>query len=240
MKKIDVIRNEEKKYHDEFYENNILFKEGSWLHKPVQVVLDMLPYFDDKQNVTLLDLGCGIGRNSIPLAKAIKANRGKVVCVDLLDSALSGLREYSEKYNVEKVIQRVKADISDYSIEANQYDGIVVVSALEHVKSEEVFDKVLNEMMNGTKSGGINCLIVNTEIEELDVETKKELDVQFEVNISTEAMLAKLNQVYVGWEIIKQEMKQIEFSIDRNNKAVLLKTNAITYVVRKATEKAVI
>ena len=93
MNRIELIRNEEKKYHDACYENYKLFVEGSWLHKPVKTVLDVLPQFKKNENMKVLDLGCGVGRNSIPIAEAIKHRNGKVICIDLLDSALTKLKE---------------------------------------------------------------------------------------------------------------------------------------------------
>jgi 2-polyprenyl-3-methyl-5-hydroxy-6-metoxy-1,4-benzoquinol methylase len=64
MNKIDYIREEEKKYHEHCYDNYKLFEEGSWLHKPVKTVMDLFTYFDGKPELRVLDLGCGIGRNS--------------------------------------------------------------------------------------------------------------------------------------------------------------------------------
>jgi len=87
MNRIEHIRKEEKKYHDLCYENYKLFEEGSWLYKPVKTVLDQLPLFEGKQDIRVLDLGSGVGRNSIPVAKEIK-NNGKVVCVDLFSLSI--------------------------------------------------------------------------------------------------------------------------------------------------------
>ena len=111
MTSIDFIRSEEKKYHEYCYDNYKLFEAGSWLYKPVKTVIDLLHVFDDKDNVKVLDLGCGVGRNSIPIAEAIKQKNGKVVCVDLLDSAIQKLRQYSKEYRVEEVIVTKKADV---------------------------------------------------------------------------------------------------------------------------------
>jgi 2-polyprenyl-3-methyl-5-hydroxy-6-metoxy-1,4-benzoquinol methylase len=143
--------------------------------------------FDNKENISVLDLGSGVGRNSIPLAEVIKDNKGKVVCVDLLDSALSKLKEYSKEYDVEEVIRTEKPDIGNYEIKPNEYDLIVAVSTLEHVQSETIFEKVVKQMADGTKNNGINCLIVNSEVEEIDIETNEKLDALMEVNLSTEA-----------------------------------------------------
>lgn len=234
MNRIEFIRNEEKKYHDFCYENYKLFEEGSWLYKPVKTVMDLLPLFDNKESLNVIDLGCGVGRNSIPIAEAIKNRNGKVVCVDLLDSALNKLKEYSKHYKVEKVIRTEKADIGNYKIKPNEFDYIIAVSALEHVKSEEVFEEVVRQMAEGTKNNGVNCLIVNSEVQEIDLETNEKLDTLMEVNLSTEVIMNKLSNTYVGWEVLKTVVNPLEYNITRSEKPVLLKTNAITYVVRKS------
>lgn len=228
-----MIRNEEKTYHDYCYENYRLFEEGSWLYKPVKTVIDLLPLFENNMNLTVLDLGCGVGRNSIPIAKAIQNKNGKVVCVDLLDSALNKLKQYSKEYRVEDLIETEKADIGNYEIRPNEFDLIVAVSSLEHVESEDTFDKVISEMTSGTKNNGINCIIVNTEVEEIDLETHIKLDAQMEINLSTEDIMNKLSNIYVGWEVLNKIVKPLEYNITRGEKHILLKTNAITYVVRK-------
>lgn len=233
MNKIEFIRKEEKKYHDYCYNNYKLFEEGSWLHKPVKTVIDLILLFEEKDDLNVLDLGCGVGRNSIPLAQAIKENGGTVVCVDLLDSALQKLNQYSEEYEVQEVIQTEKADIGNYDIKPNNFDFIVAVSSLEHVQSEEVFRNVIQRMADGTKYNGINCIIVNSEVEEIDMDTNKKLDALMEINIPTEEMMNILKQIYDGWEVLNIIVKPLEYKIIRNEKSVLLKTNAITYVVKK-------
>ncbi|USK83624.1 class I SAM-dependent methyltransferase [Peribacillus asahii] len=233
MNRIEFIRNEEKKYHDYCYENYKLFEEGSWLYKPVKTVMDLLPLFGDKENMNVLDLGSGVGRNSIPIAEAIKGRNGKVVCVDLLDSALNKLKEYIKKYKVEEVIRLEKADIGNFGIKQNKYDLIIAVSTLEHVKSEAVFDEVIQRMAKGTKNNGINCLIVNSEVEEINLETNEKLHALMELNLSTEIMLNKLCSLYSGWEVLMTIVNPLEYEITRSDQPILLKTNAITYVVRK-------
>ncbi|PFW91271.1 SAM-dependent methyltransferase [Bacillus pseudomycoides] len=233
MNRIEFIRKEEKKYHDYCYDNYKLFEEGSWLHKPVKTVIDLIPLFKGKNDLSVLDLGSGVGRNSIPLAQAIKESGGKVVCVDLLDSALQKLNEYSEEYEVKEIIQTEKADIGNYDIKPNNFDFIVAVSSLEHVQSEEQFEKVIQRMADGTKYNGINCIIVNSEVEEINMNTNEKLNALMEINIPTEEMMNKLRKIYNGWEVLNIIIKPLEYKIIRNENPVLLKTNAITYVVRK-------
>ncbi|MCM3443816.1 class I SAM-dependent methyltransferase [Metabacillus halosaccharovorans] len=233
MSRLDLIRKEEKKYHDFCYENYKLFEEGSWLYKPVKTVMDLLPLFNNHEDIRVLDLGSGVGRNSIPIAQEIKNKNGKVVCIDLLDSALDKLKRYSAEYEVEEIIETRKADIGHYEITKNEYDLIVAVSTLEHVESEDIFDNVIKQMALGTKNNGINCMIINSEVEEIEIESNKKLDAMMEVNLKTVNMINKLNSIYEGWEVLSQLVKPLEYQIVRNEREVLLKTNAITYVARK-------
>lgn len=233
MNKIEKIRQEEKEYHDYCYDNYKLFEEGSWLHKPVETVMQVIPLLEEKANLNILDLGSGVGRNSIPIAKLLKDRECKIVCVDLLQSALQKLKQYSEEHDVQEIIQNVQTDIGNYTISPSYFDLIFAVSSLEHVETEDVFEDVIQQMAKGTRDRGINCIIVNSEVQEIDLETNEHLFPMMEVNVSTDEMMNKLNEAYRGWEILKVLVKPLEYTIKRQQRPVLLKTNAITYVVRK-------
>ena len=110
MNRIDYIRQEEKKYHDLCYEQYKLFEAGSWLFKPVKTVMDLMNHFDGQNNLQVLDLGSGVGRNSIPIAKN-KNTSGTVTCVDLLNSALTKLQIYSKEHDVFEVIKQKKQQL---------------------------------------------------------------------------------------------------------------------------------
>ncbi|AZJ20669.1 class I SAM-dependent methyltransferase [Bacillus wiedmannii] len=233
MNRIDYIRNEERKYHDLCYEQYKLFETGSWLYKPVKTVLDLMDYFEGQTNLQVLDLGSGVGRNSIPIAQKIKNASGTVTCVDLLDSALTKLQTYSKEHDVFEVIKTEQAAIENYYIAPNTYNYIVAVSSLEHVQSEEDFKKVLHSMKKGTKIGGINCFIINSNIQEIDLHTNEELVALIEINLPTEDMLHLLKSIYKEWQEIEIEIKELAYNIVRNERHIQLKTNAITFVFQK-------
>jgi hypothetical protein len=115
----------------------------------------------------------------------------------------------------------------------NEYDLIVAVSSLEHVRSAGALEKVIQQMSAGTRNNGINCIIVNSEVEEIDMNYNEKLDALIEINISTKEMVNKLKRIYDGWEVLSAIVKPFEYKINRNERPVLLKTNTITYVVRK-------
>ncbi|EMA6342957.1 class I SAM-dependent methyltransferase [Bacillus cytotoxicus] len=233
MERIDYIRKEEKKYHDLCYEQYKLFEAGSWLYKPVKTIVDMMQYFDDQAQVKVLDLGCGVGRNSIPIAQKIIRGGGTITCVDLLDSALSNLIINSKKYHVSEAIEPIQSAIENFPIQPDSYDYIIAVSSLEHVNSTEAFQKALLLIKRGTKQNGINCFVINSNVQEFDIETNEERDVLIEVNLPTETMLDILKSTYKGWKEIHMKVKELSYNITRNEKSIQLKTNAITFVVQK-------
>ncbi|PFT74051.1 class I SAM-dependent methyltransferase, partial [Bacillus cereus] len=212
MNRIDYIRQEEKKYHDLCYEQYKLFEIGSWLYKPVKTVMDLMDHFEGQNNLQVLDLGSGVGRNSIPIAQKIRNTSGTVTCVDLLNSALTKLQTYSKEHDVFEVIKTEQAAIENYHIDSNAYDYIVAVSSLEHVKSEKDFKNVLHSMKKGTKNSGINCLIINSNIQEIDLKTNEELEALIEINLPTEEMIRLLKSIYKGWKEIKVEIKELAYN----------------------------
>jgi 2-polyprenyl-3-methyl-5-hydroxy-6-metoxy-1,4-benzoquinol methylase len=231
--RIAIIREEEKKYHEACYDRYTLFEEGSWLHKPVKTVMVNLCLLDHKDDLAVLDLGCGVGRNSIPVAETLLSSKGKVVCVDLLESALSKLMSYGKQYGVSDYLVPVTSDIGDYKILQNEFDYIVAVSSLEHVASEAVLTDVLGHMNHGTKHEGINVIIINTNIEEWDIQSGEQLQPYVEIIKSTEEMQTLLDQAFSGWEVLDNHVKNLAFTISRNDRDILLKSDCLTYVVRK-------
>lgn len=233
MDKIARIRAEEKAYHDYFYDNFKLFEPGSWLQKPVRTVMEALNQFKDREYVNVLDLGAGVGRNSIPIAESFRGRDGQVVCVDLLDSAINKLREYAERFGVQTYIKPVLSDIEHYAIEPEHYDMILAVSALEHLRSEEELEQKLNEMVLGTKINGVNCIIISSNIREVVMDTNQQFDPMFEVNLSTETMLRLLDTCYNGWEIQRRSVNQQKYEIIRSGQAVKLTGDIVTYVAKR-------
>jgi len=227
------IRAEEKKYHDHCYTHYSLFKPGSWLHKPVRTVMELLTQFEHRDDLKVLDLGAGNGRNSIPIAQALKMGNSKVVCVDLLESAIAKLRLYSEEYSVTDIIEPRLSDIEHFAIEPCEYDMIIAVSALEHLSSADSLEDKLREMESGTKIGGVNGIIIGSNIRETMVETHDELDPMFEVNLPTADLLDLLDRCYGRWELQQRFVKSLEYEIVRDGRPVRLQTECITYVVKK-------
>lgn len=226
------IRDAEKESHLEIYSTAKLFESGSWLQKPVKTVVDLLEHFKDYKELAVLDLGCGVGRNCIPIARKFYNIPCRIDCVDILDFAIDELNKNSILYDVENKINGIISSIDDYKILNNHYDLIIAVSALEHINSEIAFIEKLKEIRNGIRQKGIVCLIINSEISEINKENGQSLIPQFEVNLKTEKLLKILEETFDGWENIKTTVRNQRYDIPRKNCISDLTTDVVTYVAQ--------
>ena len=231
--RVDLIRRAEAKSHIEAYTSHLLFSPGSWLAKPVKTVVDLLSLFEGYTNFRALDLGSGVGRNSIPVAQHFSGIPCRVDCVDILELAIAKLNENAQQYGVENCIRGIVSSIDDYEIDADSYDFVMAISALEHIASSSAFEKKLTEIRDGLRPGGIACLIVNSGVVEHDKATGQEMPPQFEVNLPTSQMQDLLEKTFAGWQVIKHTIVHQKYDIPREKRIADLETDVITYVVRK-------
>lgn len=233
MDRLCEIRKAEADSHTQAYTNHELYSAGSWLAKPVRTVLELLPLLEGYTELRALDLGCGVGRNSIPVAQAFQDIPCRVVCVDILELAIKKLRENARRFGVENAIRGIVSAIDDYEVEAESYDLIIAISALEHVDSEATFVRKLAQIRDGIRVGGVACLIVNTGVQERDRATGKELPPQFEVNLPTAQVKGTIEQIFVDWQIIKHTVVYQKYDIPRGSAVADVETDVVTYVARK-------
>ena len=229
--RLERIRESEKRSHTEVYTNEKLYCSDGWLKKPIYTVQELMPLFSDYSSVRVLDLGCGVGRNSIYVAK--EPGNCMIDCVDLLDIAIDKLMENASEHGVEKSINGIVEAIEKYEIAHNTYDLTMVVSALEHADSEASFVRILEQIAEGTKDKGVVCLVLNSEVKEVNTETGEELDPQFEVNLPEAAVNSLLDKIFCGWDVLKRTVSSQEYVIPRDDIQSRLTTNVVTFVARK-------
>ncbi|MFC6293193.1 class I SAM-dependent methyltransferase [Macrococcus epidermidis] len=231
MREFDAIRSAEIEYHDAFYKSTKLYEPGSWIGKPVANVMEAFEMIDISKPLKILDLGSGVGRNAIAIAQ-MSIDGTVIDCVDLLPSAIEILNDNAKAYHVKDKINGIVSTIEDYQIN-KEYDFIIGVSTLEHVNDEAAFKKILKNIKNHLVINGVACLIINSEVQEKDIETGELLVPQFEVNMLTKDMQKLVHDIFVGFEFVKEEIKLLNYRINRAGKDVNLSTNAVTFIIRR-------
>ena len=231
--RINRIRESERKSHTEIYSDEKLYATDSWLKKPIKTVRDIVPLFEDYEALRVLDLGSGVGRNSIYVAECFKDKNCVVECVDLLEIAIEKLHENAQERGVSASIRGIQKSIEEYAIAGNSYDFIMAVSALEHIDTEDSFRMKLAEIRDGLREKGVVCLVMNSEVREQNRDTKETVDAQFEVNLTTEKLQEYLNEVFEGWSALKSTVSAQEYDIPREGFVSRLSTNVVTFVARK-------
>lgn len=231
-KRISDIRQAEAYSHTEAYTNLQLFEDGSWLSKPVKTVMDQIPNFYNYTQFRGLDLGCGIGRNCIPVLCTLSRIPCCMDCVDILPLAIEKLLENAEKYHVRDSVHAIICPADQYPIRENEYDLILGISVLEHLDSHDTLLQKLHQIHRGLRRDAIACFVINTSIEEHD-RYGRPLPVQFEINMKTDEMQDLLHMVFSGEQFLKESVVHYQYDTYRETGVVRLDTDVLTCVVRK-------
>lgn len=230
---INQIRENEEHAHITMYKGSGLYQPGSWLAKPVKTVLNLLSIFRSYSDLRVLDLGCGVGRNCIAIAKYFQNIPCTIDCVDILDLAIEELEKNAELHGVSQSIHGIMKPIEDFSIPQNEYDWIIAVSALEHVDSEHSFFVKLKEIAAGIREHGMVTLVINSNIQEIRKSDGSIVVPQFEVNMQTNVLQNLLEQVFSGWNIVTYTVRRQSYDIPRANCTTELITDVVTFAARK-------
>ena len=112
-----------------------------------QFIVDHLG-LDPGMNV--LDAGCGPGRVTLPLAKAI-GSQGKVVALDVQKEMLARVRAKAEAADLDN-IQYLQAELGKGDLPRNRLDRAVLVSVLGEIPDQEA---AMQEIYAALKPGGV-------------------------------------------------------------------------------------
>jgi cyclopropane fatty-acyl-phospholipid synthase-like methyltransferase len=219
------------RYHEALYRAHRVFTPGSWLHKPATFVMAAADRLRADRPQQVLDLGCGAGRHSIPIAARLCA-QSQVIAVDLLPEALSALRETTGEYGVTDKIQTIESDFASFHYHPNRYDLIVSCSAIEHCASETEFAAVLTKMADATAPGGFNCLVIGTRKTEI-LDSGIQRPALTEFALPTAHALTALENTYASWEIVAQSQSTFSVLESRDHENYALESHCIRYLVRK-------
>jgi 2-polyprenyl-3-methyl-5-hydroxy-6-metoxy-1,4-benzoquinol methylase len=225
-------REETIRYHESYYSSHKLFEEG-WLQKPDEEINRVVSVLSGLSNCRVLDIGCGVGRNAIPVAKELKLNGVRVDCYDMLDSAIQLLNEYAAKFDVSENIVGKCVDMDAIQIEPDTYDAILAISVIEHSKSIEAVERLLGEIVKGTKKGGANRLTVSTDRRATACDTGEPIDTRVETPMTKEQVLEILDRTYSGWHIDRKSLVPYKEDLEYNGRLVTWTCTDVSFFARK-------
>lgn len=121
----------------------------------IEGLLTIFHQYKVPKNASILDLACGIGRHSVPLAK-----KGyKVTGVDFSPTYISNAKEYAEENMVTRNVNFVEGDMRQVEDLLTQHCGSfdVVLNLFTSMGywDEETDRRIFSQVLNLTKTGGI-------------------------------------------------------------------------------------
>lgn len=228
-------RQETLQYHKAYYSRFKLFEKDSWLENPDQPLMRLLDYLEGK--IEILDLGCGVGRNAIPMAQALqKSNKtATITAVDVLAESIDLLKEYASTYKVENIIEAALADNDVFIIEPNKYDLIAAISTLEHCQGKNKVAKLMAAIARGTKSGGFVRIEMTTNRRVTDTSTNEPVPTFVETPLDGEEVqeMLQAKDTFAGWNIISLTVDPYEEELAKEDRTVHWCSTQINFTAQK-------
>jgi ubiquinone/menaquinone biosynthesis C-methylase UbiE len=111
-----------------------------------------------KPGISVVDLGCGPGDYSIPIAKII-GKEGRVYAVDLWEGCIEFLKSEIERLGIGN-IEPLLADMSRrLPFEGGSVDACLMATILHDLKDNQSHDATLTEVKRFLKKGGIFAIV---------------------------------------------------------------------------------
>jgi len=224
---------ESDRYHREYYSAHELFQPGTWIEKPNSALMAIGEELAGRQQVTLLDLGSGVGRNAIPLAQLLGKTTTTIDCVDIVDVAIEKLKDNATRYQVAHIIKPIVGNVAEFSIALAKYDLVMAMSVLEHAVKSDQFESIIKRIQAGTKVEGFNCLSITTNLSESDSETGKSITPLISTAISSEACEALLRDLYRDWEIQRLDFSNFSQRLQREQQIVDWSADYCLFVAKR-------
>ena len=110
----------------------------------------IIEHLDVHPGMAVLDVGCGPGRLTLPLAKRVGSN-GRIVAVDIQAGMLNAAKVKAEKAGLAN-IQYVQAGAGEGKLDKNCFDRAILVTVLGEIPDRE---SALKEIFGALKPGGV-------------------------------------------------------------------------------------
>jgi cyclopropane fatty-acyl-phospholipid synthase-like methyltransferase len=218
-------------YHIDYYSKHELFEGGSWLEKPDAIVMELCKEIKKLDAPKILDLGAGVGRNSIAIAQIL--NNAQIDCVEFLDLACKKLDANAAKHGVQNSIISHCLDLETFVIRKNYYDLIIAISVLEHCSSFANIETIIQKVIDGTKTKGINRLEFTTNRNVIDQDTNQKINTKVETPLQSDDLETLLKEKYKNWVITKLSLEPYKENLLYEGKEVIWQSIQLNFIAQK-------
>ncbi len=135
-------------YYEEAYKNEEYF----WGIQPSTMCLKVLEHMPPVKPLSLLDLGCGEGKDAVFFARC----GYKVSAFDISEAGIEKTKRLADQANV--YVDVFKANIWDFRLE-RKYDILFSSGVLHYIKPE-LREEIISNYKDFTADGGLNALHV--------------------------------------------------------------------------------
>lgn len=105
---------------------------------------------DLQEGMTVVDIGCGPGRVTIPAARRV-GKEGKVIAMDMQIGMLQRTQEKAKDANLTN-IKFLHAAVGKHKLERDKFDRVLLVTVLGEIPDQ---DTALKEIFASLKPGGV-------------------------------------------------------------------------------------
>lgn len=113
----------------------------------------LVKHLELQPGMKVLDVGCGPGRLTIPVARAIRPN-GIVVALDIQQGMLDKVKKKAQKDRLNN-IEYLLAGVGESKLEHNRFDRALLVTVLGEIPNQQL---ALKEIYDALKPGGVLCI----------------------------------------------------------------------------------
>ncbi len=225
-------RAETLRYHEDLYASTPLGAADSWLVEPDRLVLKSIDLSSGMDPILAFDLGAGVGRHTIPMARGLAAG-SRVVAVDVIPSAIRHLEANCNAAGVSDAVTPIVRDLEEFTFDAGMAAGLIVgFSAVEHVSGTVAMRALLCRCAAATAPGGLIALgIFADRIEQLADGTVRQALVEFELDSAT--VHTMLDEVFPSWVVEYAHTGAEHVSEERDGIPYELKSTLIQFIGRR-------
>lgn len=221
-------RTETIRYHEELYASVDLGDAGSWLsrsHRLLQEALDAIPM---NRPVVAYDLGCGIGRHTIPMLEQLPVG-SQVYAIDLLQSALTKL-EPSVPRDTRSRLHLRRADLAEFVFE-EPADLILAFSVVEHLPDETAIRGLFKRIHAALLPGGVFGVGIVADRYEVDGAGRTRPGL-LESGISSVGAQALLADVFGSYQVVAESVRPAQAREARDGTEYVLNSTLVAAVLR--------